>query len=387
MTFRAIGTPEGTADRLFADCAAIRRVQRLVTDLFRRRGYDEVMTPEVEFFDLFGDIAQENLRVMVDRTGKLLVMRPDNTAPIARVAATKLKTMRLPQRLYYNQTVFRADDAHTGSRGEIAQCGVELIGASGYRADLEVLSMGVQALEVVGLRDFRLEIGHAGFFPALAAALGAENDRAMRDALEQGNFDAYQKLLQNYLGAPLGRAMAQLPRLSGGEEVLERARALFQLPAAQEILDSLERLYRELEAAGLGERVQFDLGLVPKFGYYTGMVFRGYALGAGSIVLSGGRYDALLGKFGFDAPATGFAVDAAALAGCTSQAARTDPKTMLYYAGGCLGQALRRVMTASAGTCAISTCETEQGALVQARAAGAEQLIVIDTNGERSVTL
>ena len=83
---------------------------------------------------------------IVDRSGRILVMRPDCTTPIARVAATKLKTLPLPQRLYYDETVFRSGAEHRGSSGEIAQCGVELIGAAGAKADLEVVALAVDAL-------------------------------------------------------------------------------------------------------------------------------------------------------------------------------------------------------------------------------------------------
>ena len=102
-----INTPEGTRDRLFSECLERRQVQSFLVELFRRRGYTEVITPEVEFYDLFirsgNPIPQEAMLKIVDRSGQIMVMRPDCTAPIARVAATKLKNRPLPQRLYYDR--------------------------------------------------------------------------------------------------------------------------------------------------------------------------------------------------------------------------------------------------------------------------------------------
>ena len=155
-----INTPEGTRDRLFSECLERRQVQSALVELFRRRGYTEVITPEVEFYDLFvqsgNPIPQESMLKIIDRSGKIMVMRPDCTAPIARVAATKLKNLALPQRLYYDQTVFRSGQAHQGGSNEIAQCGVEMIGAVGEKADLEMVAMAGDACRCCGLRAFHI---------------------------------------------------------------------------------------------------------------------------------------------------------------------------------------------------------------------------------------
>ena len=186
-----VNTPEGTRDRLFGECRERRKVQSALTGLFKRRGYHEIITPEVEYYDLFiqsgNPLPQEGMLKLVDRSGKILVMRPDCTAPIARVAATKLQHEPLPQRLYYNQTIFRSGIAHMGASHEVAQCGVELIGASGQKADAEMLALAVDALAACGLSVFHIEVGHASLFPALTRDLGApvETVEQMRRYLEQ----------------------------------------------------------------------------------------------------------------------------------------------------------------------------------------------------------
>ena len=388
-----IGTPEGSSDRLFSECASWRRVQGAVTGLFKHRGYSELMTPEVEYYDLFTQagypLPQESMMKVIDRSGRILAMRPDNTTPIARLTAAKLRALPLPQRLYYNQNVYRSDDAHSGNAAEIAQCGVELIGAAGRRADLEVISMAIQVIEAAGVTDFQLELGCVDFFAALAEQLDAPDEtvEAMRRRIEAKDFTGYAELLAPYADSPAGRALRQIGRLFGGAEVLSRARALTDAPKALAAIDELQALYDELQAAGFGERVQFDLGLVQRIDYYTGVVFRAFARGAGRVVLSGGRYDRLIGRLGFDVPAIGFAVDISALAQCLPPVEPVRPQLVVYYESGCLGAALARVAAAEKGTAVLSSAQSEQEAQQEAQRLGAGTLRIITPAGERSVAL
>ena len=312
-----IHTPEGTRDRMFAECRNRRQIQNALTALFQTRGFAEISTPEVEFYDLFiqsgNPIPQESMLKIIDRSGKIMVMRPDCTTPIARVAATRLKTVPMPLRLYYNETVFRSGAAHTGGSSEIAQCGVELLGAGDREADLEVISLAVEALKKISPDAGHIELGHAGLFKALTDELeidagGAEQ---LRRLIEGKHFAALEDLLRPYEGKRAYQLLTRLPNLFGGTEVLEEAEALVG-PRTE--LSYLRDLYQVLEQAGYGSFVQFDLGLVHQIDYYTGVVFRGYAQGAGAPVLSGGRYDHLLGAFGRPAPAIGFAIDVDAVA-------------------------------------------------------------------------
>ena len=314
-----ISLPEGTQDRLFEECQERRQVQNALTGLFQERGYREVSTPEVEFYDLFiqsgSPLPQEQMLKIVDRSGRIMVMRPDCTTPIARMAAAKLKDLSKPQQLYYDETVFRSDRQHKGSRGEIAQCGVELLGAQGVEADVKVLTLAADSLEAAGLSRFHIEIGHMGFFRELTEALGLsqQETETLRDLMEVKNYAALTDHLTPYLDQAPGRALYRLPYLFGGVEVLDEAQALFPDTA---VIPYLRTLYEGLTKTGDPQRFRFDLGLVHQIDYYTGVIFRGYAQGAGDAVLSGGRYDNLLSAFGVDAPATGFAADVDAICGC-----------------------------------------------------------------------
>ena len=386
-------TPEGTRDRLFGECMERRIVQSQLTRVFRQRGYTEIMTPEMEYYDVFtlagNNIPQENLTKVIDRSGKICVMRPDMTTPIARVAGTKLKDMVLPRRFFYNGTVYRSNTGNKGNSSVIPQCGIELIGAPGIRADLEVIAMAVQALEATGLTEFQIELGHAGYFTALTDALGADEQTAyaMRQAVENRSFAAFSDLLAPYGKTPAGAALKNLSRLFGGVEILGEARALTPLPQAVAALDYLAELYGELARAGLGRHVRFDLSLVQGIDYYTGVVFRGYARGAGTTVVSGGRYDGLVGRFGADVPATGFAVDVAALASCLPQKEVQPPETVIWYGRGRLGDALAAIAALPDGTGVLSAAASCEMAEQEARAHGAKTLLILDGSEERSVAL
>lgn len=388
-----VNTPEGTRDRLFSECRDRRAVQSKITGLFKRRGYSEVITPEVEYYDLFvrsGDpLPQESMLKIIDRSGKILVCRPDCTTPIARIAATRLKGFVFPQRLYYNQTIFRSDEEHIGTDSEIAQCGIELIGAAGLRGDIECIAMAVDALSACGTDNFHIELGHAGFFPALINALdcGDEAAEKMRLCIEKKNFAALGDILRPYAGNSAALALERLPFLFGDVSILDEAEALVRGSGSEEALIYLREIYGELSSAGRGGNIRFDLGLVNRLDYYTGVVFRGYAEGAGNTVLVGGRYDNLVGMFGTPLPSTGFAVYLDSLVACLPKTIAPRMDTVIHYEKGMLNAALSALDAAANGTAEISPYETPDESLWFAKSRNAAKLLIIDSNGVNEVSL
>lgn len=384
----AVNTPEGTRDRLFAECRERRQVQTALTRLFIRRSYAEVITPEVEFYDLFlrsgNPLPQEAMQKIIDRSGKIMVLRPDSTTPIARVAATKLRSVPLPQRLYYDQAVFRSGQEHRGGSSEIAQCGVELIGASGRKADLEMVALAVDSLRSCALEHFHIELGHVGFFRELTGRMDMsdEDSEQMRTLIESKNFAALNDLLEPFAGQSAAGALRRLPYLFGGAEVLDEAEAL---SGGSDALDYLRDLFGELKQAGYEEYLRFDLGLVHQIDYYTGVVFRGYVEGAGDAVLSGGRYDHLLVAFGRPAQATGFAIDVDAVAGCLPPAETPALEVLIHYGDGAFSRALAVLDAREAGTAELSPCRALESTLRLAREKGAEAVLVLENGGERLV--
>ncbi|MBR6337909.1 MAG: ATP phosphoribosyltransferase regulatory subunit, partial [Ruminococcus sp.] len=174
-------TPEGTRDLLFEECLARRSVEKRLKELFSAFGYSEVVTPGLEFFDVFNgstrNFRTENLYKTFDSKGRIIVMRPDSTIPIARLVATRLKDAKMPLRLYYNQRIYENNALLKGRSDETVQAGIELIGGkNSKRADYEVLCTAVEALAMFDKDNFRLELGHIGYFKELVAKLGADDD-------------------------------------------------------------------------------------------------------------------------------------------------------------------------------------------------------------------
>lgn len=308
-------TPEGTKDLLFGECIIRRKIENTLLDLFKSRGYSEMITPGLEFFDVFNMksryFPQETLYKMTDSKGRLLVMRPDSTMPIARVVATRLRDAELPLRLCYNQSVYRNESALKGRSDETVQAGIELIGSEMKMADLEVISTAVDSLNAFGL-EYSLEIGHIGVFKALADKLDASDrdKEKIRKLIENKNFPALNDFLDTFGHNSITNALKKLPALFGGEEVFEKAEELIPDESVKNILNELRDIYCDIsELCGTDGTITVDLGLVNKTDYYTGLIIKGYLRGHGEEVISGGRYDKLISDFGYDIPAVGFAVN------------------------------------------------------------------------------
>lgn len=313
-------TPEGTKDLLFEECIIRRNIECSLHKIFKSRGYVEMITPGLEFYDVFNlnsrYFPQENLYKLTDSKGRLLVLRPDSTMPIARVVATRLKDATLPLKLYYNQTVYRTEPALKGRSDEIVQTGIELIGSQMKIADLEVISTAVSSLKSFEMK-FSLELGHIGIFKELVSRLDISDVRKeqIRQLIEAKNFPALNDLLDSMGNNSVTNALKKLPGLFGGVEVFEKARQLMPDERIKEILDELKEIYCDAaEICGTDGEITVDLGLVNKTDYYTGIILKGYLQGHGREVISGGRYDKLISEFGYDVPAIGFAVNVDAVA-------------------------------------------------------------------------
>ena len=312
-------TPVSTRDLLFGECESLRRVQEKLCRLYARHGFREVMTPSLEYCDVFGSsdgqVRPPQTAKLTDSQNRMLCMRPDCTVPIARLCSTKLQNAPLPLRLYYNQQVYSTPREHSGKAAEFSQAGVELIGGAGRESDLEILSLAAESLRELSA-DYRLEICHIGFFKALMNELQApwEVKEQVRELIGQKSYATLGDLLEGYASQSAAQALWVLPRLFGGSEILAQARALVEGGEAARALDDIEQLYLELSRADPGEHVLIDLGLVGQADYYTGVIFRGYLAGIGEPVLLGGRYDNLIGQFGPARPAVGFGVNASLVA-------------------------------------------------------------------------
>ncbi|HEZ7988462.1 MAG: ATP phosphoribosyltransferase regulatory subunit [Ruminococcus sp.] len=318
-------TPEGTKDLLFEESMVRREIENNLHEIFKKSGYCEFITPGLEFYDVFNlnssYFPQENLYKLTDSKGRLLVLRPDSTMPIARAVATRLKDATLPLRIFYNQNVYRTEPSLKGRSVEIGQTGIELIGSQMKTADLEVISMAAAALKACGL-NFSLEIGNIGVFKELVSRLEvSEREKEyIRQLIETKNFPALNDMLDSIGSGNVTEALKKLPALFGGEEVFEKAKKVMPDEKITDILDELKEIYKDVsDICGKDIEITVDLGLVNKTDYYTGLIIKGYLQGHGDEVLSGGRYNKLISEFGYDIPAVGFAVNVDAIAKVASK--------------------------------------------------------------------
>ncbi|MCL1804857.1 MAG: ATP phosphoribosyltransferase regulatory subunit [Clostridiales bacterium] len=310
-----LSTPKGTRDILLEECEAQGRIEDRLKASFQSYGYRPVITPGIEYLDVFaeapGNTGSEHMFKLVDNEGRILVLRPDSTAPIARLTATRLKHSEKPLRLYYNQRIYRQKNLYSGHNIETSQMGVELIGANTIRADLEVLQLATEALESCGLRDYRIELGHGGLCELLISRLTPDErvKEQLRQLIQAKNYPTLSDFLDTMGQGEAVRVIKALPGLFGGGEVFRQAAGLFHDQETKDIIEYMHALFEMLPRFGLGEKVMLDLGFVNANDYYTGIIFQVYLQGSGEAVLVGGRYDRLLERFGEKLPAVGFGVN------------------------------------------------------------------------------
>ncbi len=306
--------PDGVEDCLPAECYIKKEMETALRKRFILSGYDEIETPSYEYLDVFqsgvGAYIQESMIKFVGPNGRILVLRPDLTVPIARVAAAKL-TNQSVKRLFYIQNSYAAAEPAIGKSGEFTQAGIELIGDADSSADAEVIALAVCALQTAGLKTFTIDIGQVAYFKSLVSGLELEEAQidALRHAVDSKDIVEIE-MMANRLGIS-GRAREQvltLPNLFGGAEVFDKALALSDEPGCRDAVENLRSVYERLSEYGLSEYISIDFGMLHDIAYYSGIIFRGLTPEIGFPVVSGGRYDELLGKFGEPSAATGFAL-------------------------------------------------------------------------------
>ncbi len=308
--------PEGVQDSLADQCYNRRNIESKLRRMFHLSGYNEIDTPIFEYLDLFegvtASIEQEQMYKFFEPGSRIMVLKPDYTMPIARIAATKMKNLPLPLRLSYIGNVYRyGEQGQTGQR-EIAQAGIELLGSREAEADAEVIALAVESLLNLGLSEFQIDIGQVEFFKGLVeeAGLVEADSEKLRLLIHQKNKLALELQMNDLdISAETKNNLLQLPMLFGNGEVLELAKALTRNERCVKALDNINQVYQILKNYGLSEYIAIDLGMVQSLNYYTGIIFQGMTREMGYPICGGGRYDTLISEFGMDVPATGFALE------------------------------------------------------------------------------
>jgi ATP phosphoribosyltransferase regulatory subunit len=309
----ARGRADGFTDWLVGAAASRRNLTDRFIETFESWGYGFIVTPLIEPLDTVaagvGPDQQSGLFRFMDSNGALLALVGERTVSVARVVATQLHAGPFPLRLCYAGPVLRNQSLNAGRRRESLQAGCELLGATGLEADAECIALAASALERGGVRDVQVDVGHADFIPGLLESVGL--DGAARDvvlaALASRDLVAVEASLEGTDVADAERRLLlAFPTLRGGREILDTAAGGLRGERPLRALRELSRLWDLLEAHAITDRVHLDLGAVRDWDYYTGPTFEVFSEDSGFPLGSGGRYDALLARFGDALPATGF---------------------------------------------------------------------------------
>ncbi|MGE6488969.1 ATP phosphoribosyltransferase regulatory subunit [Paenisporosarcina sp. NPDC076898] len=315
------------------------RIRDIGRQFFQTRGFDFIKTPTVEYYETVGKasaIADSSLFKLVDRQGETLVLRPDMTTPIVRVATSKLLKEQIPLRLAYFANVFRAQENEGGRPAEFEQMGVELIGDSSVFADAEMIITASDFVQELGIGEYHLTVGHAGLLQSILTQLtqSKEQVKELRTLLVEKNMVGFEEAVKSY-----GLAREEEHRFI---EFIEHASNVPTIASLRPFIDEsdmqqvnmftyLSDLSVLLENAGLSKLVTYDLTLTSEMSYYTGMLFEVFASGSGFAIGNGGRYDGLLQEFNCNVGATGFGLRVDRLLEVMTTSTVREPHALLFF--------------------------------------------------------
>ncbi len=343
--------PRGVADFFGAAAVGRREAETALRDLARGWAYVEVIPPIFEYAETLaaevGDQLAAELYRFLDRDGRALALRPDLTIPTARLAGSKLYDQPLPQRFFYVGPAFRYEEPQAGRQREFWQAGIELIGARSNDADAEVLAFAAQSLKTLALPEYRLTLGHLGYFHGLVEHLKLEPGdlRELQAALDHKSYDNLAALLARLkLDAEDRRTLTSLLDLSDtrSADALVRADVLARNEKMADAVAGLREVIVRLNHYGVLDQFDIDLADVRGMDYYTGITFKAYTPNMGFSIVNGGRYDNLIGHFGPSRPAVGcaFYLDRILLARQRQSGADAEPASdLLISACKCGGYA------------------------------------------------
>jgi len=306
---------KGTRDMSPAEMNRFRLIEGIFRDCCIKGGYQEIRTPTLEYLHLFtstGTLTPGKLGKVYSFldwdgwSGERVVLRPDATIPVARSYIDTGKASELAK-LFYVTNVFIFEETGKENR-EIWQCGVELIGAGSAVADVELITLALNVLEKLDLKDVELKLSHSGLIRALLTRFGLSprEQVAVFDRILDGDKDELSRLMTKTPG--LGETLTPLLDLKGQSQgFLRNIRSLFSrdLPEFEPALNNFIEIADILE--NMGYRYQIDIAAGRGFEYYTGIIFE--ILAGEERVAGGGRYDDLIPLMGGpQVPASGFAL-------------------------------------------------------------------------------
>ena len=308
-------TPDGVRDIYGKEYDNIKYVRKTISDCLSSYGYSDIQTPSFEYFDVFskevGTIPSRELYKFFDKDNETIALRPDFTPSIARCAAKYFMDEDRPLRFSYIGSTFQNISSLQGKYSEVTQEGAELIGDGSVEADAEMVSLLIESLLKTGLDNFRISVGEVDYFKGLCseANLSPDEEADLRDLISSKNPIAAADLLKECnISDEMRDKLLRITDTFADHSMLSELEKDAGNDISKKAIERLSSLFELLKIRGYEKYVSFDLGMLSKYQYYTGIVFKAFALGAGSPIAMGGRYDTLLSYFGKNAPAVGFVI-------------------------------------------------------------------------------
>jgi ATP phosphoribosyltransferase regulatory subunit len=348
MINNRLHTTAGVKDYLPAECALKTEIENKIKAVFDSYNYKCVITPTFEYSEVYdgvGGVEGKSMYRFLDRDGSMLALRPDVTPAIARVAATAYDESDLPLRFSYVGNAYRCNESYQGKLREFTQAGVELIGVNSLASDAEAITIAINSLLAVGIKDFRVDIANVDFLKGVLeeASLDEETSEAIIDSVVEKNYVEVTSIAQSLdIDNSLKTLFADLPLLIGDIGVLDSAKSLVKNKKSLDAIEYMSKLYSLLDGCGYAKYITFDLSVTGHFDYYTGIVFRAYARGTGFSVIDGGRYDKLVGSYGAPYPAVGLAVKINEIMSVLSAPEVTPADVLITYKENCTLSALKK---------------------------------------------
>ena len=330
-------TVRGMRDLMPVDAERMRHVEQVSRKVSKLYGYDEIITPVLESYDLLAAKTSEEIRERMytfkDLGDRKVAMRPEFTASVARLVVSQLRNEPKPMRLFSVGSLYRYDEPQYGRFREFWQANYELFGSSRPEADAEILTLTNDLLIKLGLQNFRFKVGHTGILKGILDQEGlneTKQDRirqlldkklwadALTAAREAGSSQKCLDVLENLFETGSEDAFKVL------ENVKE---TVHDYKSAVAAVDNLWKILELIKDSGAQLDVIVEAGFARGLEYYTGIIFESYIPGLDIALGGGGRYDKLIQLFGGEPiPAVGVAqgIDRIVLA---LQKQKVSPKT------------------------------------------------------------
>lgn len=275
--------------------------------LYDGYGYTRYKMNKFEEYDLYARnkdfLISDSVITFTDTTGKLMALKPDVTLSIVK---NTTDTPDSVQKMYYNENVYRVTKGSRTFR-EITQVGLEAIGNVDTYCIFEVLLLAAKSLGRTG-RNCVLEVSHMGIVQDVLTAIGIDsaNQEGILRCIGGKNFHELKKICSD-MGIPEEKTavLKKLLSISGDAgETLPQLEDLLQLGENGKLFRDVMSALQQISDIPL--RIDFSLVGDPR--YYNGFVFKGFAEGIPTSILSGGQYDKMMREMKRKSGAIGFAV-------------------------------------------------------------------------------